>query len=95
VVGVNKFTIEDEEPYEPLRVDPTIEAEQCERLETLRANRDQSAVDSALERLRAAATGTDNVLVPMKDALSASATVGEVSNALRDVWGTYQPHDSF
>jgi methylmalonyl-CoA mutase N-terminal domain/subunit len=95
VVGVNRFTVDEEEHYEPLRVDPAIEAEQCARLATLRAERDQPAVDAALAALRTAAAGTDNVLYPMRDALRARATVGEVSDALREVWGTYVPADVF
>ncbi|MEU0397898.1 methylmalonyl-CoA mutase family protein [Streptomyces sp. NPDC006208] len=95
VVGVNRFTLDAEEPYEPLRVDPAIEAQQAERLAKLRAERDQAAVDAALAALRKAAKGTDNVLFPMKDALKARATVGEVCNALREVWGTYVPSDVF
>lgn len=95
VVGVNRFTVDEEEPYEPLRVDPTIEAEQRARLERVRAERDQAAVDAALERVRAAAAGTDNLLYPMRDALRARASVGEVSDALRDVWGVYTPTDAF
>ncbi|KOT36283.1 methylmalonyl-CoA mutase [Streptomyces caelestis] len=95
VVGVNRFQLDEEEPYEPLRVDPAIEAQQAERLARLRAERDQRAVDSALAALRKAAEGEDNVLYPMKDALKARATVGEVCNALREVWGTYVPSDAF
>ena len=95
VVGLNKFRAETEEPYEPLRVDPSIEAQQAQRLADLRAGRDGDAVDRALDELRAAAQGTDNVLLPMKRALAARATGGEVSNALRDVWGGYVPHDAF
>ena len=95
VVGVNRFTVDEEEHYEPLRVDPAIEAEQCARLEKLRASRDQAAVDAALDALRAAARGDDNVLYPMREALRAHATVGEVSDALREVWGTYTPVDVF
>ncbi len=95
VVGVNRFTIDVEEPYEPLRVDPSIGVEQAERLAKLRAERDGDAVASALERIQAAAAGTGNVLYPMKDALAARATVGEVCDALRAVWGTYVPADSF
>ncbi|MCL2729819.1 MAG: methylmalonyl-CoA mutase family protein [Actinomycetia bacterium] len=95
VVGVNRFKLDEEEPYEPLRVDPAIEAQQARRLADLRAGRDQQAVDAALAALRKAAEGTDNVLYPMKDALRARATVGEVCNALREVWGTYVPTDAF
>ncbi|MBW8701338.1 Methylmalonyl-CoA mutase [Streptomyces sp. MBT84] len=95
VVGVNRFQLDEEEPYEPLRVDPAIEAQQAERLARLRAERDQPAVDTALADLKKAAEGTDNVLYPMKEALKARATVGEVCNALREVWGTYVPSDAF
>lgn len=95
VVGVNRFKLDEEEPYEPLRVDPAIEAQQAARLGGLRAARDQDAVDAALAALQKAAAGSDNVLYPMKDALRARATVGEVCNALREVWGTYVPTDAF
>ncbi|MFE3325306.1 methylmalonyl-CoA mutase [Streptomyces sp. NPDC059176] len=95
VVGVNRFTLEEEEPYEPLRVDPAIEAEQVARLAELRAERDRTAVDALLDELRVTAGGTGNVLPPMKEALRARATVGEVCNALRDVWGTYVPVDAY
>lgn len=94
VVGVNRFTLEQEERYEPLRVDPEIENRQREALAALRAERDGEAVAAALAALREAAAGTANVLYPMKEALRARATVGEVCNALREVWGTYQPADS-
>jgi len=95
VVGLNAFQVDDDERYEPLRVDPTIEAAQHKRLAVLRAERDGTAVDAALTDLRKAAEGTDNVLYPMKAALAARATVGEVCDALREVWGVYQPHESF
>ncbi|QKW19880.1 methylmalonyl-CoA mutase [Kitasatospora sp. NA04385] len=95
VVGVNRFQLAEEEPYEPLRVDPAIEAQQAQRLARLRADRDSSAVDRSLSQLRKAAEGTDNVLYPMKEALAARATVGEVCDALRGVWGTYVPVDRF
>ena len=95
VVGVNRFTIDEEEPYEPLRVDPAIEAEQAARLAELRKTRDSAAVTQALDALRKAAEGSDNVLYPMREALRARATVGEVCHALRDVWGVYRPPDQF
>ncbi|MFG2135585.1 methylmalonyl-CoA mutase [Streptomyces sp. NPDC048650] len=95
VVGVNRFRLDEEEPYEPLRVDPSIEAQQVERLATLRARRNRVAVTEALGAVQRAARGTDNVLYPMRDALRAKATVGEVCDALREVWGTYVPTDAF
>ena len=95
VVGVNRFALDEEEAYVPLRVDPGIEAEQSARLADLRRRRDAAAVESALAEVRAAARGSDNVLPALKRALAAYATVGEVCDALRDVWGTYQPTDRF
>ncbi|MGI5229400.1 acyl-CoA mutase large subunit family protein [Actinoallomurus sp. CA-142502] len=95
VVGVNKFVLDEEEPYEPMRVDPQIEVDQCERLAALREERDNAAVERALDALRSAAQGTGNVLLPMREALGLRATVGEVSHALRDVWGVYVPTDAF
>ncbi|MFF4716860.1 methylmalonyl-CoA mutase [Streptomyces eurythermus] len=95
VVGVNRFRLDEEEPYAPLRVDPAIESRQCERLARLRAARDRRAVEAALDALRSAAEGQDNVLYPMKEALRAQATVGEVCGALREVWGSHVPSDTF
>jgi methylmalonyl-CoA mutase, N-terminal domain len=95
VVGLNRYRLDEEDDYEPLRVDPRIEADQRDRLATLRAGRDSGAVDRALDQLRTAATGADNALLPMRTALAARATVGEVCHALRDVWGTYVPRDTF
>ncbi|HKJ12656.1 MAG TPA: methylmalonyl-CoA mutase family protein [Ornithinimicrobium sp.] len=95
VVGLNRFASDSEEPYEPLTVDPMIEAEQCRRLEQLRDARDATAVTDALARMQQAATGTDNVLQPMHEALRARATGGEVADALREVWGQHVPVETF
>jgi methylmalonyl-CoA mutase N-terminal domain/subunit len=95
VVGLNKFQAAQEDRYEPLRVDPQIEVDQRARIAEVRAGRDQAAVDAALDAMKKAAVGTDNVLYPMKDALRAMATVGEVCNALREVWGVYHPTEFF
>ncbi|MBK8755653.1 MAG: methylmalonyl-CoA mutase [Actinomycetales bacterium] len=95
VVGVNKYTIDVEEEYDPLRVDPAIESEQRERLAALRAERDNDAVKAALAAMQEAARGTDNVLYPMREALRLRATGGEVAHALREVWGVYVPQEFF
>ncbi|HVX43022.1 MAG TPA: methylmalonyl-CoA mutase family protein [Mycobacteriales bacterium] len=95
VVGVNEFTVDGDEIYEPMRVDPAIEDQQRARLEQLRADRDNVAVTRALDELRNAAEGTENVLPAAKTALGARASVGEVCHALRDVWGVYRPTDTF
>ncbi|MFE2106793.1 methylmalonyl-CoA mutase [Kitasatospora sp. NPDC059463] len=100
VVGVNRFRLGPgelaaEEPYRPLRVDPAIEARQAGRLARLRAARDGAAVGRALDALRRAAGGRENVLYPMREALAARATVGEVCDALREVWGRHVPVERF
>ncbi|MFG3046669.1 methylmalonyl-CoA mutase [Streptomyces sp. NPDC048241] len=95
VVGVNRFRQDEEEPYTPLRVDPALETHQHARLTRLRAERDARAAATALADLRTAAEGTANVLPPLKRALRAHATLGEVCDTLRSVWGTYQPVDAF
>jgi methylmalonyl-CoA mutase, N-terminal domain len=95
VVGVNRFALDEEEPYEPLRVDPAIEAEQAARLAALRAGRDAATVERALADVRTVAAGEGNVLYPVREALRCRATVGEVCDALRDVWGVYRPADRF
>ena len=90
-MGVNKFTTTGEEPYQPPRVDPALAAEQAEKLARLKAQRDQTAFGRAVGALKKAAEGTDNVLYPLRDALRADATLGEVCDALREVWGEYRP----
>jgi methylmalonyl-CoA mutase N-terminal domain/subunit len=95
VVGVNRYQSAQEDRYEPLRVDPSIEQDQRERLRVLREKRDNDAVQRALADLRKAAEGTDNVLYPMREALKELATVGEVCGALREVWGIYRPQEFF
>jgi methylmalonyl-CoA mutase N-terminal domain/subunit len=94
IVGVNRFRREDDERYEPMRVNPAIEAQQVQRLARLREERDGDDVRRRLDDLRSAADGTDNVLYPLREALRASATVGEVCTALRDVWGVHRPADT-
>jgi methylmalonyl-CoA mutase N-terminal domain/subunit len=95
IVGVNKFTQHDAETYQPLRLDPAIEQEQAARLTELRGRRDAGEVSRRLDELKRAAQGTDNLLYPLREALRARATVGEVCDALRDVWGLYQPVDVY
>jgi methylmalonyl-CoA mutase N-terminal domain/subunit len=91
VVGVNKFTVDEEPEPKVFPIDPALEPAQVKRLAAYKANRDGAAVAKALEALRVAARGSDNLLPVMKDALRARATLGEVSDALRDVFGVYRP----
>jgi methylmalonyl-CoA mutase N-terminal domain/subunit len=91
VVGVNKFGSEDEEPVQVAELDPELKRGQVERLRRVRSERDQAAVDAALKSLEEAARDNDNILYPMRDALAAYATLGEVSDCLRAVFGQYEP----
>jgi methylmalonyl-CoA mutase N-terminal domain/subunit len=91
IVGVNDYRDPHEEPVDVFPIDPALEPAQVERTRRVRAERDQAAVDSALAAVGAAARGTQNLLLPMRDALRAMATLGEVSDVLRDVFGEYRP----
>ncbi|MEI7746287.1 MAG: methylmalonyl-CoA mutase family protein, partial [Actinomycetota bacterium] len=91
VVGVNRFTDVSSEKTEVFPIDVELQRSQIARVKQVRADRDQAGVDAALADLEAAARGTQNVLVPMKVALSRMATLGEVADTLRDVFGIYQP----
>jgi methylmalonyl-CoA mutase, N-terminal domain len=95
IVGVNRFTHAGDEAYQPLRLDPAIEREQAERLAKLRADRDGAEFARRIDDLRRAAGEAGNLLYPLREALRARATVGEVCDALRDVWGTYKPPDAY
>jgi methylmalonyl-CoA mutase N-terminal domain/subunit len=92
VVGVNRFTTNDAEPYQPLAVDPEVEARQKSKLDQLKKTRDDPR--KHLDAIKTAAQGQENMLYPLRDALRANATLGEVCDALRDVWGVYQPRES-
>ncbi len=91
VVGVNRFTVEGGGDPELLPVDPQLQANQIARLSAFKADRDQAAVTVHLDAVRSAARGTQNLLPPMREALRARASLGEVSDALRDVFGVYRP----
>src|SRR3984885_3573060 len=95
VVGVNRFGIDEEEPYQPLRVDPAIEQAQAERLATLREDRDRAEFTRRIDDLKRATGSSENLLYPIREALRSRATVGEVCDALRDVWGVYKPPDVY
>ena len=91
VVGVNKFVDEEIEPTEVFPIDAELQRSQVDRVRQVRAERDQAAVDAALADVEAAARGTQNLLIPMKVALSRLATLGEVSDVLRGVFGEFHP----
>ncbi|HEU4385275.1 MAG TPA: methylmalonyl-CoA mutase family protein [Anaeromyxobacteraceae bacterium] len=89
VVGVNAYRSE-EPPVEVMKVDPALEARQVERLQAFRARRDSTAARRAVDALRQAARGTENLMPLVLAAVKAEATLGEVSDALRDVFGEYR-----
>ena len=91
VVGVNRWAEENEEPIELQRIDQEQLRDQAQRLRDLRERRDAAAVERALKEVEDAAGGTDNLLYPMREALKARATLGEVSDALRRVFGEHRP----
>jgi len=91
VVGVNRFREPEERQPEILRIPEEEVARQVERVRALRASRDREQVERALAAVEEAARGTDNLLPPMKEALRARATLGEVSDVLRRVFGEHRP----
>jgi methylmalonyl-CoA mutase N-terminal domain/subunit len=90
IVGVNEYVMEEEEPLDLLVIDPAVEKRQIERARELHASRDQARWQGALEALRKAAADQDNLMPPLINAVKAYATVGEICNALRDVFGEYE-----
>jgi methylmalonyl-CoA mutase N-terminal domain/subunit len=91
VVGVNEFTSDDADEVEVEEVEEAERDRQIERTERIRAERDDGDVEEALANVRSAAEGEANLLPPMIDAVKAHATVGEICDELRDVFGEYRP----
>jgi methylmalonyl-CoA mutase N-terminal domain/subunit len=88
---VNRYEQESEQPLEILKIDPALETEQIERVQGLRARRDSAAVEAALARLKEDAARDDrNLMDPIVDASRAYVTMGEMCDALREVWGTWR-----
>jgi len=94
-VGVNAFQEEDQVSIDLLKIDERVAHEQIERVKKVRAQRDSGAVRSALERVEAAARGTDNLMPPVLTAVKAYATLGEICDVFRKVWGQYREGGAF
>jgi methylmalonyl-CoA mutase N-terminal domain/subunit len=92
VVGVNAYSEDDGEKVELLQVDPAIEHRQRERTSRVRASRDAATARSALDEVGRTAATEDNLLPPMREALRAGCTVGEICGVLRELWGTHDAH---
>ncbi|MHA1771877.1 MAG: acyl-CoA mutase large subunit family protein [Candidatus Thorarchaeota archaeon] len=93
VVGVNKFTVDEEQKFDYMRVDPEAERRQVERVQKVRESRDRTVVDAALAALREGAKGEANLMPLILDAVRAYATLGEICGVLRDVFGEYRAPD--
>ena len=89
VVGVNAFEVKEERSLERLKVDPAIELGQKAKLKELRETRDQSLVEELLEKLKIAATGTENLMPLFIECVENDVTLGEICNTLRVIWGEY------
>ncbi len=89
IVGVNEFAAKDDLPFEVMKVDPALEAEQVQRLQVFRAARDSGAATRALDALRRSARSSENLLPVIVAAVKARCTLGEIANALRDVFGEH------
>jgi methylmalonyl-CoA mutase N-terminal domain/subunit len=91
VVGVNRYVQDDERPIEILKIDPALERKQIERVQALRARRDSTAVESTLARLKEDASREGrNLMAPIVEASRAYVTMGEMCDALREVWGVWR-----
>jgi methylmalonyl-CoA mutase N-terminal domain/subunit len=91
IVGVNDYVIEGEKLEIPLlKIDPSVEKDQCRRLAELRQKRDNQKVRQTLDALRDACRGTDNLMVPILEATRAYATLGEIAGVLKEVFGEYR-----
>jgi methylmalonyl-CoA mutase, N-terminal domain len=90
IVGVNDFVAENETPLPTLYIDEAASERQLAKLERLRRGRDRDGVERALDALRTAAVRNENTMFPILDAVRAYATVGEMCDALREVWGEYE-----
>jgi methylmalonyl-CoA mutase N-terminal domain/subunit len=90
VVGVNSHTVAEEEPIATLTIDPLLEGEQIARVLALRARRDSVAAEAALAELRRAAALDDNLMPAIVVAARADVTMGEMCDALREIWGTWR-----
>ena len=95
IVGVNKFQVEEEAPKDLLRVDASVGVNQSKKTQAVRANRDQAAVDAALAALKVGAADENVNLMPLiLDAVKTYATLGEICNVLREVFGEYEAHST-
>jgi methylmalonyl-CoA mutase N-terminal domain/subunit len=94
-IGVNKYRTESEIPYGAFRIDPSAEARQVERLNQVKKERNQKTVRETLEYVREVAKGEGNIVPPVLEAVRAYATIGEICDVLRELFGEYRAMEYF
>ena len=92
IVGVNQFAVEEPPPSNLLRVNPEVEKLQKQKIDRTKNERDSAQVEKSLKSLKAAAEGTDNLIPLVMGAVKSYATLGEIADVLREVFGEYREH---
>ena len=92
IVGVNQFAVEESPPSNLLKVNPEVEKLQKQKIDKIKSERDSNQAEKSLQNLKKAAQGTDNVIPPVLEAVKAYATLGEIADVLREVFGEYREH---
>ncbi len=95
VVGINKFRVKEDQPTKILRVDPSVREQQVGKINKVKAERSAAEVQSTLAALKQAAQGDENLMVPIVNAVRVYATLGEICDVLREVFGEYKPSTFF
>jgi len=95
IVGVNKFTDSSEEKPEIMKIDGSIQVKQIQNLKELRGTRDNKKAESALSKMKSAAEKDENLMPYIIESVRSYVTLGEISNTFREVFGIYQPKESF
>ncbi|MHA2497011.1 MAG: methylmalonyl-CoA mutase family protein, partial [Candidatus Hodarchaeales archaeon] len=90
IVGVNNYILDEDTPIPILRIDPELSKKQCDRLKHVKATRNNKKVQDILERLRSAAEGTENLMPIIVEAVREYATVQEICDVFRDIFGEYE-----
>jgi methylmalonyl-CoA mutase N-terminal domain/subunit len=89
-VGLNKFQVQEEKPKELLKVDPTVRDQQVKRLQELKSQRNQNEVAASLAKVKDAAQSGANLMPPILEAVRSMATLGEICDTMREVFGEYE-----
>jgi len=95
IVGVNKFTDTTEQKHEIMKIDNSIQEKQIQNLRELRSTRNNNKSESALSKMKSAAEKDENLMPYILESVRSYATLGEISNTFRDVFGIYQPKETF